>query len=258
LFGLDASSPYYHEGNKVSIFYAESWVLTHYLMTKDWQENTYHLKQFVSLLGQNVPPEVAAKRTIGDPKALDDALARYVEQFTFTADRIPAPPEVNEKAFVAESISDAESLAIRGDFLVHTRRYPEARKMLEESLKDDPKLASAYESMGLLYAEQQQIDEANKWYSQSIALNSQSYFANYYYATNLFRGTMSDENAAKAEECLRTSIKINPDFAPSHDALAFLLTFRGRNLNDARMSALLAISLEPGNIRYRFRMVEIL
>lgn len=32
LFRVDHSSPYYNESNKMSIFYAESWLLTHYLM----------------------------------------------------------------------------------------------------------------------------------------------------------------------------------------------------------------------------------
>ena len=39
LFAVDAQSPYYHEENKGSIFYAESWALTHYLFTKDPAEN---------------------------------------------------------------------------------------------------------------------------------------------------------------------------------------------------------------------------
>jgi hypothetical protein len=35
LFKVDHSSPYYNEQNKVSIFYAESWALIHYLMLGD-------------------------------------------------------------------------------------------------------------------------------------------------------------------------------------------------------------------------------
>ena len=35
LFKVDHSSPYYNEQEKTSIFYAESWALTHYLMIGD-------------------------------------------------------------------------------------------------------------------------------------------------------------------------------------------------------------------------------
>jgi len=68
LFAVNASSPYYHENDKASIFYAESWVLTHYLMTKDWKDKAERLTQFVALLGQGKSPEDAAKSSIGDPK----------------------------------------------------------------------------------------------------------------------------------------------------------------------------------------------
>ena len=197
LFAVNASSPYYHENNKASIFYAESWALTHYLMTRDWRENTNRLSQFVVLMGQNATPEDAAKRTIGDPETLEGALRRYIGSFTFTAARLAAPSEVDEGTFAPEAISEAESLAVRGDFLVHTRRYAEARQMLEESLKSDPKLAAAYESMGLLYAEQNKTDEANKWYSQAVALNSQSYLANFYYATNLLKPVFTMESECR-------------------------------------------------------------
>jgi tetratricopeptide (TPR) repeat protein len=135
---------------------------------------------------------------------------------------------VNEDAFAPEPISEAESLAVRADFMVHSGRYAAARQMLEESLKSDPKLAAAYESMGQLYAQQNQTDEANKWYSQAVALNSQSYLANYYYATNLLKGRLDDDLAAKAESSLRTAIRINPEFAPAYEALAYLLASRHR------------------------------
>ena len=40
LFAVDHNSPYYHEENKGSIFYAESWALTHYLLVTDFQKKT--------------------------------------------------------------------------------------------------------------------------------------------------------------------------------------------------------------------------
>jgi tetratricopeptide (TPR) repeat protein len=258
LFAVNASSPYYHENNKASIFYAESWVLTHYLMTKDWRDKTDRLRQFVALLGENKSAEDAAKPTIGDPQALEEALRGYIGRFSFTVARVTTPAEVNEDSFTPDPISEAESLAVRADFMVHARSYPKARQMLEESLKLDPKLAAAYESMGQLYAQQNQFDEANKWYSQAVALNSQSYLANFYYATNLFKGNLDDDLAAKAESSLRTAIMNNSAFAPAYDALAYLLATRHRGLVEARLLALQAVNLEPGNIRYRLRMVQVL
>jgi len=61
--------------------------------------------------------------------------------------RIPAPAEVNQDSFTPDPISEAESMAIRADFMVHNGSYSKAKPMLEEALKLDPKLALAYEGM---------------------------------------------------------------------------------------------------------------
>ncbi|HME01011.1 MAG TPA: DUF1570 domain-containing protein [Terriglobia bacterium] len=264
LFQVNASSPYYHEENKTSIFYAESWALTHYLTTRDWSEHTQRVNDFVALLGENVAPEEAARRTIGDPEALQEALNQYIRRFTFTAARLDAPAKIDENDFELQAISDAESLAVRADFMAHDHHYAEAQEKLAEALKLDPKLASAYESMGFLCTQQGKVEEASKWYSQAVALNSQSYLAHYYYAANLLGGKLDDDSASKAESSLRAAIKINSGFAPAYDALSWLLASRPENaekperLNEAYMMALAAVSLEPGNVHYRLASAQVL
>lgn len=66
LVAADQASPYYNEANKVSIFYAQSWALTHLLMMGD---GTGPLKKeladYLTLLEDFVPSAVAYRRTIG-------------------------------------------------------------------------------------------------------------------------------------------------------------------------------------------------
>ena len=258
LFAVDASSPYYHEANKASIFYAESWALTHYLITRDWREGTHCLNDFAKLMGQNVGWEEAARRTIGDPQSLQGELTGYIHSLAFTVVRMDLPPALDANDFRAEPASDAESLALRADFMAHDRHYPEAQEMLEEALKLDPKLAAAHESMGFLCSQQGKSDEAMKWYSQAVALNSQSYLANYFYAVSLFKGKPDDTSAAQAESSLRLAIKIAPDFAPAYAALGWLLASRHKDLEEAYMQALDAVRLEPGNVHYRLNAAQVL
>ena len=136
--------------------------------------------------------------------------------------------------------------------------------MLEEALRFNPTLASAYESMGFLYTAQGKLDEANKWYSQAVALNSQSYLAHYYYAVNLLKGKLDSASASKAESSLRAAIKINPGFPPAYDALGWLLASRSETaakperLDEAHMMALTAVSLDPGNVHYRLDSAQVL
>jgi tetratricopeptide (TPR) repeat protein len=258
LFAVNASSPYYHEENKASIFYAESWALTHYLITRDWRENTHRVSDFLALLGKNVPQEEAARRTLGDPKVLERELMLYIGHFSFTEAREAAPPGLDPDSFQASAASDAESLSRRADFMALDHHEQEAQVMLEEALKLDPNLGIAHETMGFLLSQQGKMEEATKWYSQAVALNSQSCMANYFYAVSLLKGSLDNQAAAQAESSLRAAIKIAPDFAPAYSALGWLLATRRQNFDEAFRMTLTAVSLEPGNVQYRLNSAQVL
>jgi tetratricopeptide (TPR) repeat protein len=257
LYAVDASSPYYHEENKASLFYAESWALTHYLMEMDWRDKTNRIQQFVILLAKNTPPDEASKRIFGDPKSLESALNAYIYKFAILAAHVNITDKIDEHTFALEPLSEAESLAARGDLLVRVNRLDDAQKMLAQAISIDPKLAASYESMGFLYSRQKKFEEANKWFSQAVSLNSQSAIANFLYATNLFKTGLDNDAAAQAETCLRTAIHTDPGFAPAYDALAYLLLTHQR-ADEARLFALDAVAMEPGNVYYRLTMVSVL
>jgi len=266
LFGVDASSPYYHEENKASVFYAESWALTHYLFTRDWNERTHRITDFMSLVASGKDQVEAAAQTIGTVTALDQALKKYAIPATQVArSRFPAavlePPSVDESTFRTRPMSDAEALAVRADFMAHDRHYAEAQQMLEQALKMDPKLGIAYEGLSFLALQQGKIADADKWAGQAVALNPESYRANYYCAWSLIKGGHRDEaSLARAEGYLRTALKNNPEFVPAYDAMAFVLELEGgkEKLDDAYMNTLQATQRDPGNVHYRIRSVEVL
>jgi tetratricopeptide (TPR) repeat protein len=259
LFEADHSSPYYNEKNKASIFYAESWALTHYLMMRDAQEKTRRLSDFLGLLAKGVDQREAATGTIGDPKSLEPELRKYVRKSKFGAVPI-ALPKLNENGFQARGLSDAESLAVRADFMAHDHHYAEAQTMLEEALKMNPKLAAACESMSFLSLQQGKQGEAEKWARQAVELDPQSYWGNYYYAWSLLRSRQDEESIAKAQTSLRTVVKINPAFGPAYDTLAYALGLPGshQDLKEAHSMTLWAVQCDPGNIQYRLRAVSLL
>ena len=76
----------------------------------------------------------------------------------------------------------------------------------------------------------------------------------------MLQGTLNDDLAARAESSLRAAIKINPNFAPAYDHLAYLLALSWHNQNpdEAYKMALRAIDLEPGDVSYRLRAVQAL
>jgi predicted Zn-dependent protease len=90
------------------------------------------------------------------------------------------------------------------------------------------------------------------------SVSSQAYYGPYHDAQNLLKGTLDDDSAAKAESSLRAALDANPNFAPAYDGLAYLRVLRNQKLEEAEKLALHAQQLEPENIYYRLREVQVL
>jgi hypothetical protein len=91
LLKVDQNSPYYHDEQKGSVFYAESWALMHYLYINDFATHGDRLGNYVQLVSQNVDSVTAAERAFGDLKQLQSALERYVEQGNFQEIKAKVP-----------------------------------------------------------------------------------------------------------------------------------------------------------------------
>jgi Tfp pilus assembly protein PilF len=258
LFAVDHNSPYYHEENKGSIFYAESWALIHYLQVKDYLEKRHRLADYADLLAKKVDPITAATTAFGDLKKLQQELDVYVQQARFSAFGMKTSTEVDDSKFTSQSISPSQADALRADFLAYNQRTKDARTLLEQVLREDANNVSAHETMGFLEFREGHVDEAKKWYAQAAQLDSQSYLAHYYYAAMSMQGHISAEEESKVENSLRQAIKLNPSFAPSFDRLAVFLGSRNRDLQEAHMMGLSAVTLDPSNVGYRLNVANIL
>ncbi len=258
LFKVDQQSPYYHEENKGSIFYAESWALTHMLMIKDGHEKAHHLSDYIQLLAKGTDPIGAAITSFGDLRQLEGALRKYVQMQAFYFSKEPLITEVDESTFKARSLTESQSEALRADFLAYNRRIPDANALLALVLKDDPNNVSAHETMGYLAFREGRVEAAKKWYGEAVQLDSQSYLAQYYFAAISMNGKMAPGDEARVEASLRSGIKLNPSFAPTYDRLAVFLTTHHGDLQEAHMMGLQAISLEPANVGYRMNVANVL
>ena len=264
LFTVDASSPYYHEENRGSIFYAESWALTHYLEIKDIQEKTHRVPDYTELLMQKVDPVIAATRAFGDLKKLQSDLEIYVHreghapQDGFMYIKMPKAIDVDDSAFKLQTVTEAQADAVRADFLAYNDRRGDARLLLDRVLRKDPENVLAHETMGFLEFRAGHLEEARKWYEQAVKLDSQSYIAHYYFAAIAMRAETNSADDARVESSLRAAIALNPSYAPPFDRLAVFESERHRNLVEARRMAITAVQLDPGNAVYRVNAANVL
>jgi tetratricopeptide (TPR) repeat protein len=66
------------------------------------------------------------------------------------------------------------------------------------------------------------------------------------------------DHDAEIESSLRTSIKLNPSFAPSYDTLATFLASHQQKFDEAHLLNVQAVGLEPENLGYRLNAAYVL
>ena len=259
LFSVNRDSPYYREQDKGTIFYAEAWALTHYLIFQDRLQNTHKLSDYMDFARQKVDPVTAATQAFGNLKRLQADLQAYVAQSVFKYFTTPITTEADEAAFKVSPMTAEKADATRADLLAYEDRTADARALLDHVLHADPNNALAHETMGYLEFRQGRMEEARKWYEQAVRLDSQSYLAHYYFAAiSMNAGLLNPNSEAQVEASLRAAIKLNPGFAPPYDRLAVFYGARSMNLDEAHMLDLKAVQLDPGNVGYRVNTAHIL
>lgn len=257
LLKVDANSPYYHEEQKGSVFYAESWALTHYLEMTDRVAHTHRLADYAALVNRDHDSVAAAQQVFGDLTVLQKTLESYVARSSFKYFTLTTATEVDDAAFKVRALSLPEANAVRADLLAYDQRTKDARALLETVLRDDPNNVSAHETMGYLEFRAGNLEAARKWYEQAVKLDSQSYLAHYYFATISMREGGSN-HSADVEASLRAAIKLNLNFAPAYDQLAVFYGMQHEKLDEAHMLTVQALALEPSNLGYWMNSANIL
>lgn len=257
LFAVDHNSPYYHEENKGSVFYAESWALVHYLEITSQQTHQDRISAYAKLLVQKQDPVTAATAAFGDLGKLQRDLEMYIRESSFHYFRMASPPAPDVASFETSTVSATDADARRAEFLAYNGRTAEAHTLLDAVLKQDPNNAVACETLGYMALQSHDMEGARKWLTQAVKLDSHSYLAHYYYAS-MAMNEDGLKDAPAIEASLKAAIKLNPDFAPSYDRLASLYLMQQDHLSDAHMLELTADALDPANIFYRITTAHLL
>jgi hypothetical protein len=258
LISADQSSAYYHDEDKIYLFYSESWALVHFLMFGPGMERGKRLNQFTSLLQQGAEQKKAFQQVFGDFKEMDHALANYLAKMSFQAGVLSDPPQIDEKSFNSHTLSLAETEAELGAFHLWTHDLAGARPLVEQALKDDAKLGLAHEDMGFLNFSEGKDAEAFYEFTQANSLDPTL-------ALSLFSRTMLSPIAASDapadqdafHDALTNVLSLNPQFAPAYVQLA-RLAMRRNDLQTAFGLSRRAEQLEPALAGYHVQSGQIL
>lgn len=269
LFSIGTNSPHYNEQDKSGIFYGQSWALVHYLMLGGNSDRKDQFKRFVQLVSRGDAPAKALEDSFGMSVAtVESELNAYLRRGEFPSLRLAtADPQAyaSYTAMQRAPLTDAEANYYLGDLLFHINRHSDAERYFKQAVTLDPNLRQAHASLGLLYVYQRRYADAKK-HLQRATESQQSYLIHYLYAFVLSREGVSStgqisgysrDSAATMRDQLLKSIKLSPQYAPSHYLLALVDFVMDERLDEATEMAQRARQLAPSKTSYSLLLAQI-
>jgi len=268
LFAVVHDSPQYNERNRQGIFYAESWLLTEFLMAGDNPLYKARFGQFTRLLSQGQLPEQAFTNALQTSlPAMEAELRRYFRQGRFTPVELSLAADVSSPiTLTTRSLTPVENYFRLGDELLRIHRPDAAETYFNQAQKLAPASPLPYEGLGLLAAERRQHEATLQNLKAALQHDSTSFLVFYIYAREQYRLTADPQNrhaplnseaAAEIRAELRKSIALMPDFGPAHELLGFFEMVQGDDLALAEQHLQRAIQLEPENPSYLFSLAQV-
>ena len=169
LLAVTHDSPLYNEGDRRSVFYAQSWALTHLLQLGE-PPRTKKLGAYLNSLGQGEPPAVAWEQAFeADPIERD--LRNYIARRGFNAYRYRFPDKLAtfEASAAPLPLHDAE--AFLAELLVAQQREDEASERLAKVAKSGASSALVATATARIHIEKKRYPAAEK---ELLALNEVS------------------------------------------------------------------------------------
>jgi hypothetical protein len=189
---------------------------------------------------------------------MDTKLGQYVRKFALPTWFVKNPPQTDEKTFTVRTLAPAETNAELGGYHLWSHGLNDAKPLIEEALKADPKLPLAHENMGFVDFAEGKDEDASHEFTQAYELDSKQYLS-LFYRTMLSPISQSDVPADQGafRNALLNTIHLNQGFAPAYVELARLAVRQG-NPTVALAISRRAEQLEPSRAGYHLLSGQIL
>ncbi len=268
LFSVKEDSPAYNERQRQGMFYAESWLLTHFLMAGDVPGYVSRFGQFTTLLQQGeLPPAAFTNALQTSLPAMSAQLHRYLLHGQFRP--LDLLVSTNLSALIAanaRSVTPAEASFRLGDELLLIGRLDDAEPHFEMARNLAPASPLPEEGLGFLAARRGQTDAALQNFQAAIARGSGNFLVYYSYARDKYRAMadaegrqtrLAEDQAGEIRRALQRSIALMPDFAPAHELLGFFEMVQGDDLAAAGQQLQRAIQLAPNQQAYLITLAQL-
>lgn len=276
LFTTRHDVPSYAEGNRHTMFYAESWMLTHYLITNDKLSETGTYLGLVEM--QKQPVEQAIQQAYGMSAAqLEQAVKDYCKAVAPILEgenrelpagvpapirQFPAPVNPNEMAATVKDVPESEAHALVAEMQARLPEHREAAVQELQAIIADPKSenAIAHRALGWVDMEKKDLKAAGDELGAAIRMDSQDIWSRYYLSLMKYQEAQGKgqyfQGLANLLQDMRLVVDWDPDFAEAYNMLA-MARVEGGGVNSAKEAIRMAVSLSPRNQRYQLNMARI-
>ena len=220
LFAVTHDSQTYNEsGDRRTLFYAQSWLVVHYLFDTGKLKET--AAYFDLVQNQHVPIAEAIQRAFGlEPKQLDRQISDYAHSSRLVSRTFEAPAGIDDAGYSVTKLDEADAKALLADLHLHSPDHAElAMREFEEVLQLNPNHAAAHRGLGYAYLRRRQFGPAAEHFRRAAELDPADARVHYYAALLMqLTGRLDDPSAMKKEA--ETAISLAPEFADAYNLLA--------------------------------------
>lgn len=267
LMSVTRESADYNEQQRQGRFYAQSWLLTHYLVAGDNVVLKSRFPSYTARLKNGEEPLEALTRALGvTAAALENGLQQYLmrpalDHIELLLDReVPAPT-----AALARPLSKAEAAVRLGNQLLRVQQVDKAEAYFQYARTLAPASPLPFEGLGILASASDKPPQALENLERAIELKSASFLTHYLYGREKLRTSnvpgkgytrLEPKTAATIREALQQSIRLMPSFGPAHHLLGTLEAIQGEVII-AEQHVRKALEFEPDNAMFLMTLAQI-
>jgi tetratricopeptide (TPR) repeat protein len=276
LFTMRHDTPVSPGASRSTLFYAQSWIVMHYLINQNKLSETGTYFDLVEI--QKVPVEQAIQKAYGmSAEQFGQAVKDYFHSIEpklrapSPADRLragggvyqfPAPVAADVVGTSRQDVPEAEGEALLAEMEI---RIPEHRDDAVKRLNavlNDPKTEDAIGHRALSWDDMQhkQSDEAIAELSKALQIDPKDPWSRYYMASVRYRAAQASGGEAPGLANIMIDLKAvidwYPDFAEAHHMLA-MAQLQGGGAHAALDTIRVAVQLSPRNQEYLLDMARI-
>ena len=261
------------ESSHHSLFYAQSWIVMHYLLRQDKlsETGTY----FDLLENQKLSVEEAIQKAYGMSSA---QLTQAVQDHFHSLGQPSKPPEKGKQPLAAGSqtlevtpsdqigssnqeLPEAEGQSLVAEMSVRLPEHRESAVQQLESITAQPKMDNvvARRALAWVHMEKKEFDRVVEELSKAGDLNPKDPWLHYYLALvryHLAQTGQAPGGLPNMMQDLRSVLDWDPEFAQARSMLA-MAQLEGGGVHAAMDSMRVALTLSPRNQTYLLNMAQI-